>query len=69
MPVTVYNRNYCFNCGQQVDPDDWDQIGYTKVWICTRQECHRVLSQENQGAYEQKREDALQEVEMRWGGY
>ena len=45
--TTNYNRNYCFNCGEEVDPNDYEEIGNNiKLWVCEKKECNRELRNE-----------------------
>ena len=41
----------CFNCGAETN--DWDEIGYQKVWVCGQRECHREIADANRAADEQ----------------
>lgn len=66
--MSAHNRNSCFYCGVDVDPRDYDYIGSTQVWICADSNCHRELSYAINEEYEFEREEALREVEMRYGG-
>jgi hypothetical protein len=49
----------CFNCGAETE--DWDEIGYRKVWVCGAQRCHRELRDENRAIEDNARYDAEQD--------
>ena len=49
----------CFNCGAETN--DWDEIGYQKVWGCGLRECHREIADANRAADEQAQLDAMED--------
>jgi len=50
--VTVYNRGYCFNCGEPTD-DDYD-VGRVRLYCCTQRECQRELRDMEQEEREER---------------
>jgi len=62
------NRGYCFWCGVECDPEDWDEIspGH-KVNCCDSAVCRRELRRAAQDAYADAQFEAQHEVEREWG--
>lgn len=56
----------CFNCGAEVGKDDWDEIGFTRVWVCSESECVRELREQNQIAEADRYERAAADDYMRY---
>lgn len=54
--MNYYNQNFCFNCGDKVDKDDYEDVGNTRLWICGNWECEKELRSE-QYAYSMNRLD------------
>lgn len=40
------NENHCYYCGTQVDPNNYEDIGNTTIWVCNNQQCQKELSEE-----------------------
>lgn len=64
--MSSVNEGSCFWCGEEVDPEAWDEIGHCKVWVCNKRECHRELRREQGEAYEQARQEALERLDEEW---
>ena len=61
------NKGSCFNCGDDVDPDDYDEIGNSRVNVCDKHECSRELRGEQRAEYEDRRHRAEQDGYERYG--
>ena len=49
----------CFNCGRETN--DWDEIGYRKVWVCGHQRCHNEIRDANRAAEEEAQMRAMED--------
>jgi hypothetical protein len=38
------NRNHCYYCGIAVDPNNYEEIGNTTIWVCDDKTCQKELS-------------------------
>lgn len=40
------NRNHCYYCGVQVDPNNYEEIGQSTIWVCDDRKCQKELSED-----------------------
>lgn len=60
------NRNHCYYCGIQVDPNNYENIGTTTIWVCDDRKCQKELSDDIKSHLADEREIARDERENGW---
>lgn len=40
------NENTCYYCGIKVDPNNYEEIGNTTIWVCDDRLCQKELQEE-----------------------
>lgn len=64
--TTNMNRNFCFNCGEQVDPAEHETVGNTRLWVCGQRECQRELQKAYREYCDERREELEDELRGGW---
>jgi len=60
----VTRQSSCFNCGAEVEADQWDEDCYgRRTFICDQRECHREFRYSQEAEYER----ALADFNDQWG--
>jgi hypothetical protein len=63
------NRNHCYYCGVQVDPNNYEDIGPTTIWVCDDRQCQKELQDEIREFTANEAAQAKDERENGWKYY
>lgn len=63
------NRNHCYYCGKETDPNNYEDIGPTTIWVCDDKECQKDLNIEIKEFLANEREQAEDERRNGWMSY
>lgn len=63
------NKNHCYYCGIQVDPNSYEDIGNTTIWVCNDRKCQKELSEDIRQFISDESAQAKDERENGWMSY
>lgn len=60
------NRNHCYYCGIQTDPQNYEEIGNNTIWVCNEPQCQKELREEIASFVADERAQAEDERKNGW---
>lgn len=63
------NRGYCYYCGQETDLENYEEVGNTRLWVCSHDACRKELRNDYAVYQAEQEAQAKDERENGWMSY